>query len=305
MQVSDENRQASLGTEPTPVISDDILLNNLVDMADLCIFWKDCNRRYLGCNQDFLSYFGLTKKTEILGKTDQEFDWRVGPKEEIIAENDLLTKGIAIHNYKKSIYAKGQWRKIEVNEKPIYVDDKIVGLLGYFKDVTQVGREQHYLETLAYTDSLTNLYNRRAFIRTIERYEEDYQQQQIDFSLLFIDVNGFKRYNDTYGHNFGDEVLRQVAACIRRVSGYMGVACRIGGDEFVIIHQDRNQNYIKDVENKLKMAISEVELIKQKPCKLELAVGRAVYSEVRNSEELIKFADKRMYLNKQQRKIKD
>ena len=189
-----------------------------------------------------------------------------------------------------------------VNEKPIYVEDEIVGLLGYFKDITQEGREQHYLETLAYTDSLTGLYNRRAFVRTIARYEDEYERNRIDFSLLFIDINGFKKYNDTYGHSFGDEVLRRVAACIRRVTGYTGVACRIGGDEFVIIHQDRNQNYIKDAENKLHQAVAEIEFIQKRPCKLDLAMGRAVYSEVNDREELLRFADQRMYLNKQKRR---
>lgn len=302
MRCQKNEQPGELKTGLDPVISDEILLDNLIEMADLCIFWKDKRRRYLGCNQAFLHYFGLTEVEEICGKADQEFDWRLGSGEEIAVENALLTDGIAVHNYKKSIYAKGQWRKIVVNEKPIYVEDKIVGLLGYFKDITQEGREQHYLETLAYTDSLTGLYNRRAFVRTIARYEDEYERNRIDFSLLFIDINGFKKYNDTYGHSFGDEVLRRVAACIRRVTGYTGVACRIGGDEFVIIHQDRNQNYIKDAENKLHQAAAEIEFIQKRPCKLELAMGWAVYSEVNDREELLRFADQRMYLNKQKRR---
>lgn len=158
MRCQKNEQPGELKTGLDPVISDEVLLDNLIEMADLCIFWKDKRRRYLGCNQAFLHYFGLTEVEEICGKADQEFDWRLGSGEEIAVENALLTDGITVHNYKKSIYAKGQWRKIVVNEKPIYVEDEIVGLLGYFKDITQEGREQHYLETLAYTDSLTGLY---------------------------------------------------------------------------------------------------------------------------------------------------
>ncbi|WP_270335932.1 GGDEF domain-containing protein [Ligilactobacillus agilis] len=162
-------------------------------------------------------------------------------------------------------------------------------------DIHQIGNKSCQVSASVGTALFSEVDNTQQLLRKADR-------NQIDFSLLFIDINGFKKYNDTYGHSFGDEVLRRVAACIRRVTGYTGVACRIGGDEFVIIHQDRNQNYIKDAENKLHQAVAEIEFIQKRPCKLELAMGRAVYSEVNDREELLRFADQRMYLNKQKRK---
>ena len=70
MRCQKNEQPGELKTGLDPVISDEILLDNLIEMADLCIFWKDQRRRYLGCNQAFLHYFGLTEVEEICGKAD-------------------------------------------------------------------------------------------------------------------------------------------------------------------------------------------------------------------------------------------
>ncbi|GJD66749.1 GGDEF domain-containing protein [Methylobacterium frigidaeris] len=92
------------------------------------------------------------------------------------------------------------------------------------------------LAELAATDGLTGLPNRRHFDAVFERLQGQAERTGEGLSLLLIDADRFKLYNDTYGHLAGDEVLRTIARCLKRqVSGPDEVACRIGGEEFGIL----------------------------------------------------------------------
>ncbi|WP_171070476.1 sensor domain-containing diguanylate cyclase [Methylobacterium terricola] len=92
------------------------------------------------------------------------------------------------------------------------------------------------LARLATTDGLTGLPNRRHFDTMYEQLWSQAEQSGEMLSLLLIDADRFKRYNDTYGHLAGDEVLRTIARCLKReVSGPDEVACRIGGEEFGVL----------------------------------------------------------------------
>ena len=92
------------------------------------------------------------------------------------------------------------------------------------------------LAQLAVTDALTGLPNRRHFDATLAHAWGEAERTGTPLALLLVDADHFKRYNDTYGHPAGDEVLRALARCLRRqVSGADEVACRIGGEEFGVI----------------------------------------------------------------------
>ncbi len=91
------------------------------------------------------------------------------------------------------------------------------------------------LETMAMTDVLTGLPNRRAAMRVLEREWHNAACQQSTLACMMIDADGFKTINDSFGHDAGDEVLRQLARCLRDAVRNDDVACRLGGDEFLII----------------------------------------------------------------------
>ncbi len=102
----------------------------------------------------------------------------------------------------------------------------------------QIGEKQHELEsymTEARTDALTGISNRRAFDQEIHRLFAQRQRQGISFSLLILDVDHFKLFNDYHGHQTGDEMLRQVATTFDRTMREMDIVCRYGGEEFAII----------------------------------------------------------------------
>jgi diguanylate cyclase (GGDEF)-like protein len=90
-------------------------------------------------------------------------------------------------------------------------------------------------KTRADTDGLTGLYNRRYFNEKLEESVYQAQNRETPLSIILFDVDNFKRYNDTYGHPAGDQLLKMVAKVMQQVVGDQGIVARYGGEEFVII----------------------------------------------------------------------
>lgn len=101
--------------------------------------------------------------------------------------------------------------------------------------IEEIGRLLSALQELAVRDSLTGLYNRRYLDETLEREVSRARREGIPLSLVMLDIDYFKRVNDTYGHQVGDEVLRTLAATLSADVRAEDVACRYGGEEFLIL----------------------------------------------------------------------
>jgi diguanylate cyclase (GGDEF)-like protein/PAS domain S-box-containing protein len=101
--------------------------------------------------------------------------------------------------------------------------------------IEEIGRLQVALQELAVRDSLTGLYNRRYLDETLEREVSRARREGNPLSLVMLDIDYFKRVNDTYGHQVGDEVLRMLATTLSADIRAEDVACRYGGEEFLIL----------------------------------------------------------------------
>jgi diguanylate cyclase (GGDEF)-like protein len=126
---------------------------------------------------------------------------------------------------------------LAIDAGPIYDDSgKLIAVVETLRDITAQKQAQDELQRLAMRDGLTSVANRRAFDDTLDTEWRRASRESRALSLLMIDVDYFKRYNDTYGHQIGDECLRQVAAAmsgvIKRASDSVA---RYGGEEFAIL----------------------------------------------------------------------
>ena len=101
--------------------------------------------------------------------------------------------------------------------------------------IEEIGRLQVALQELAVRDSLTGLYNRRYLDETLEREVSRARREGNPLSLVMLDIDYFKRVNDTYGHQVGDEALRMLAKTLLSDVRTEDVACRYGGEEFLIL----------------------------------------------------------------------
>lgn len=118
------------------------------------------------------------------------------------------------------------------------------------------GRYQRQLEALATTDPLTKLYNRRAYSQHLSRSMRESKRSGSPLSLLMMDLDHFKQFNDTHGHNKGDALLQQVAQTLQNNLRTTDMTCRWGGEEFSIILKDSSLQQAAEVAEKLRQAIA-------------------------------------------------
>jgi diguanylate cyclase (GGDEF)-like protein len=111
-------------------------------------------------------------------------------------------------------------------------------LAGCIEGLFEQARWNESLHRLAITDHLTGAYNRRYFYQVTDQVLGDVADRAARVSLLLYDIDDFKRYNDTYGHAAGDEILRDTARLMRQVTRDHDVVARIGGDEFAVLFRD-------------------------------------------------------------------
>lgn len=104
--------------------------------------------------------------------------------------------------------------------------------------LTATARRTESLHRLAITDHLTGAYNRRYFYHVTDRVIRRTSRKDFRVTLLLYDIDDFKRYNDTYGHAAGDEILRETAALMKRITRTQDIVARIGGDEFAVLFWD-------------------------------------------------------------------
>ncbi|WP_321933580.1 sensor domain-containing diguanylate cyclase [Burkholderia cenocepacia] len=122
-------------------------------------------------------------------------------------------------------------------------------------------RAESELILLARTDGLTGLSNRRSFGEVLDREWRRARRTRSVFSLLFVDVDRFKAYNDTYGHQAGDDALAAVARCIGdAIRRPTDVAARYGGEEFVVLLPDTPESGAAQIAERIRVAINELEL---------------------------------------------
>lgn len=146
-------------------------------------------------------------------------------------------------------------------------------------------------------DIITDLYNRKAF----EKGKTQLTGKK-DFSLIVIDINNFKTINDTYGHDIGDHVLRNLAELVKEVFDEFGFCYRIGGDEFCVILKTADQ---KSIEDKVREVKDRIEHMENSDHPLPtMAFGYSTYKKGNELDlkKMIKEADERMYLDKQEQK---
>ena len=149
------------------------------------------------------------------------------------------------HLFVSFIWMKENWNSI-TNKYMLDESDFNIFSLAYrqlanalemYDKQQQIKSINEQLENAAITDYLTTLYNRDGFYGHIDKYIDEANEagSRLDLSILYIDLDNFKFYNDTFGHDVGDLILKKIAATIKEAASDAGFAVRFGGDEFLIV----------------------------------------------------------------------
>lgn len=160
--------------------------------------------------------------------------------------------------------------------------------------------EQTY--KLAVTDGLTQIFNHRYFQEQMIIHTDNYNRYGVIFSLVLIDIDFFKKFNDTYGHQSGDCVLKQVAAILKKSSRISDVVCRYGGEEMSVILTNTNKQEAIIVANKICSAVrnNKFTLANGEKVNVTISVGVASIGIDGNTpQEVIEYSDKCLYKAKE------
>jgi diguanylate cyclase (GGDEF)-like protein len=150
----------------------------------------------------------------------------------------------------------------------------------------------------AITDELTGLYNRRHFYRNLKQETQRAMRQGHPLSLIILDVDGFKEFNDRHGHLKGDALLKTLARVLRlSIRENVDSAFRYGGDEFVLILTDADANTAQAIENRVRTNFRD-----KTEAEVSLSMGIAEFRKDLNLETFVQLADQRMYKDKQRTK---
>lgn len=163
---------------------------------------------------------------------------------------------------------------------------------------------QEYFEEVSMRDGLTMLYNHRHFYNRLEQEFSRATRYGEPLSLIFFDLDDFKRINDTYGHTLGDEVLKKIGIIMKSVARESDLPARYGGDEFAVILPNTTAEGAYDVANRLNATIREIRFDELNGETVTISSGVATFDNTNRQtfERLVRLADAAMYRAKAQGK---
>ena len=282
-------------------------------------FWKDLDLVYRGCNQRFASIAGFKSTEEVIGKTDREMPW--GIDDEIGAsicrksDMDVINTGKEAMRLLEQINEDTRevcWS--EASKVPIRdPKGKIIGVLGVMQDVSarkvaeiRLEEANKKLEELVRLDPLTHVSNRRHFTEICELEWSHASQNHSSVAVILFDVDNFKRFNDSFGHQAGDDCLEKVAqsasATLDRPSDFIA---RFGGEEFIVLLPVTSIESAMQLADEIRQNIASITLnFDGTPTHVTISAGVACTNDCANSSsvQLISRADKALYQAKHQGK---
>jgi diguanylate cyclase (GGDEF)-like protein/PAS domain S-box-containing protein len=168
--------------------------------------------------------------------------------------------------------------------------------------LAEIGMLQEQLRERAIRDPLTTLYNRRYLEEMLDKELAKAERKSYPVSLIMMDIDNFKSINDTYGHEAGDQVLRSLASFILTCIRLSDTACRIGGDEFVIVMPEAAIGLAYERGEKLRLGVEKRPMAEAGMTgRLTISAGISVFpAHGASMEELLRSADQALYLAKSQ-----
>jgi len=183
--------------------------------------------------------------------------------------------------------------------KPLKDKNKLL-LIGLCLDITEEIKKQEKIEYLAYHDPLTGLANRTFLKQQLKNFMSLSKRINKKLAFIFIDLDNFKMINDTFGHESGDELLREIANRLSKSIRKSDLVARIGGDEFIIVLNNiENKSQVENVVKKLQKVLKEPITLSNKKVEITFSAGICMYpDDTEDINEIFQFADIAMYESK-------
>lgn len=270
------------------------------------IFVLDLEGCFIYANRATADLFALDPE-EIIGKSvvDLGFSFAAGLRrqiEKVIADQSTF-RGKFTHTF-----ASGHGNRFEYLLAPVLDEQKISeATVCILRDVTQRALAEEKIWHNAHHDLLTGLPNRRLLLDRLEQELKHAKRSNRSLAVLFMDLDGFKEINDTFGHEAGDRMLSEVAGRITGCIREEDTVARLGGDEFaVVLAGTRQRKDVDLVAQTIKRALVRPFWIDQQPAQVSVSIGIAFYPHDANTPPaLLRAADQDMYREKTQSVVVD
>lgn len=173
---------------------------------------------------------------------------------------------------------------------------------GKLREMTQaLSARSETFEHAALTDALTGMQNRRYFDDALKEYLDEFRRINKPIGLIVLDLDHFKSVNDTHGHDVGDEVLRQVAGCLKNFTRFHDIAARIGGEEFAVVAPNLDKEALAKFAERIRRAVADL-VIQSGNVRLKVttSVGIASWDGQEAPDSFYRRADGMLYQAKRQ-----
>ena len=184
---------------------------------------------------------------------------------------------------------------VSVSENRNHVDKSFTAIL---RDISERKAFEEELRLLSITDNLTNLFNRRHFYSLAQKDLERGIRNKIPFSVLLIDIDRFKTYNDDFGHQGGDFLLREIAHLMRKTFRLMDSCFRFGGEEFLVLLPETNAEGAMIAAERFRTRLAAMEFRLPSagtPVTVTVSIGISDYRDGYTIDDLVRYADLAMY----------
>jgi diguanylate cyclase (GGDEF)-like protein len=249
-----------------------------------------------------ITSLGLDDSHEIIGKTDIELFGDEFGRKTMIDDMQVMQTGqpmVGVVEYRYLPGGEVNWTS--TSKLPIRDENgEVIGLLGITREINELKHAELELQFLATHDVLTSLPNRYLVLDRMEQNIRRCKRNDGKFAVLYIDLDGFKGVNDRFGHDAGDQVLKQIADRMVSAVRDTDTVSRIGGDEFAIILEDvkRADNAMR-VAQKIRAKIEEEINISETRVCVTASIGISLYpAHGTEASGLLKAADQAMYTAK-------
>lgn len=277
----------------------------IVSSSDELLSFIDKHYTYLAISEGYVRFFGKPKE-EILGKSMAELFGQSQFEKDLKPLSDRALRGESFENELWLKAPCGDYQYLHVKYFPYFENDaeEPEAYIVSAHDLTdkKINEEkliasEKELEFLAHNDPLTGLPNRLFLHNRISHAIHLCSKNHLMLAVCYMDMDDFKKINDSFGHSYGDEILKQFANRLTPILRSSDTLARIGGDEFIVLIEHlRSVEDVRGIISKIQALFYEPFFVKEQKFFLSISLGISFYPEHGlNSEMLIKNADAAMY----------
>ena len=275
------------------------MLKEAVDCLPIGITLSDVTGKIIYSNPAEADIHGYAPE-ELVGKEANEFAPQSQRKP--LTSDQMNNMGL-LNRESVNIRKSGEVFPVQLTSLAVRSSDgRCLGIVTTCEDITSRKETEKKIHRLAYYDALTGLPNRGMFLDRLHQALAFAHREERSVCLVFLDLDNFKDVNDTYGHDFGDKLLKQVAERLNDTMRESDTLARLGGDEFVVILSSvSNHESTANAAQRIMSVFALPFLIDDRKIFCSVSIGIAVYpDDGTDTESLLKCADTAMYHAKEE-----